>query len=246
MIEPVEKQSSVDLATSAIIKYLKSDEIKEGDKLETETSMCSKLNISRTTIREAYRKLESMGYLEIKAGSGAFVKNKTLDFSQTAKQWFADHTCELSDLIEVRLCIDPLASFIAAKKRTEEDVIELKKIQQEFELCITKNDNVSLAEVDAQFHEKIAQIAKNDLLTEIVSIINVYFCQTRQNSFLITHNVQNAIQPHRSILKAIEDGNPTAAADASSKHMLSALMDICGKNGTTVFNFTKVLSLLEK
>lgn len=122
----------------------------------------------------------------------------------------------------------------------------VKRIQQQFELCITKKDNISLAEVDAQFHEKIAQIAKNDLLTEIVSIVNVYFCQTRQNSFLITHNVQNAVQPHRNILKAIEEGNPIAAAEASSQHMFSALKDICGQDGTASLTFSKILNLLEK
>ena len=83
-MEPIYKKSTVDLAVEKLIEYIQGDEVEVGQKLPAEVWLCRELNISRTTIREAYRVLQSQGYLEIRAGKGAFVKSKERDFIQEA------------------------------------------------------------------------------------------------------------------------------------------------------------------
>ena len=79
-MEPIYKKSTVDLAVEKLIEYIQGDEIEAGQKLPAEVWLCRELNISRTTIREAYRVLQSQGYLEIRAGKGAFDKSKEREF----------------------------------------------------------------------------------------------------------------------------------------------------------------------
>ena len=59
-------------------------------------------------------------------------------------------------------------------------------------------------------------------------LINFYFSQLRQTSFLLDEHANNAIEPHRAILSAIRKGDGKLAAQESMKHMQQSLSDICG------------------
>jgi len=227
-MKQVKKQSVVDIASEQIIEYLKSDEINLGDKLPVEYEMCNLLNISRATLREVYRKLQSQGYLEIKNGKGAFVKNKQQDILQRATNWFREHDAQLQSYLEVRLYLDPLAGKLAAQNRNEKDIAHLKTIQQEFEKSIAERDNIKMASLDAELHKAIVQISKNDLLIALVQIVNYYFEQLRQTSFMVESHAMHAIQPHRNIIDAIETGDFVLAERESINHMEIALRDLCG------------------
>ena len=62
-----------------VLNKIKSGELKQGEKLPAERTLCDMYNISRTTVREALRNLEVEGYIERKQGSGNFVKIKPLE-----------------------------------------------------------------------------------------------------------------------------------------------------------------------
>jgi GntR family transcriptional repressor for pyruvate dehydrogenase complex len=229
-MRPIEKQSTVDLATEMIIRFLKSGELEIGDKLPTETVMCQRLNISRTTIREAYRKLQSLGYIEIKNGRGAFVKNREQDVVQEAISWFRGHSVQMNDYLQVRINLDPLAAQLAARNRSNSDINHLRDIQAKFETAIADGDNKTMAKLDAEFHENIVLITNNELLIALVRIVNYYFEQLRQTSFKLQRNAINAIEPHRLILEAITESDEVKAAQESINHMLAAYNDLCGSS----------------
>ncbi|MGH0052055.1 MAG: FadR/GntR family transcriptional regulator [Sphaerochaetaceae bacterium] len=227
-MKQVKKQSVVDIAAEQIIEFLGSADIKLGDKLPVEYEMCNMLSISRATLREVYRKLQSQGYLELKNGKGAFVKNKEQDILQRATNWFREHDAQLLSYLEVRLYLDPLAGKLAAQYRTEEDVARLKSIQNMFEDSLAKRDNVKMAQLDAELHKAIVDISKNDLLIALVQIVNYYFEQLRQTSFMVESHADHAIQPHRNIIHAIAKGDFVLAEKESVNHMRIALKDLCG------------------
>ena len=72
-MELVQKQSTVQIASQAIIDFIKEGDIKPGEKMPSETVMSKRLGVSRATLREVYRQLEIMGYIKLEAGRGAFV-----------------------------------------------------------------------------------------------------------------------------------------------------------------------------
>ncbi|QEN08160.1 FadR family transcriptional regulator [Oceanispirochaeta crateris] len=231
-MKKVQRQSVVDMASEQIKEFLGGESIQIGDKLPTEYDMCNRLNVSRPTLREVYRKLQSQGFLELKNGYGAYVKNKTEDIIQQTTNWFRAHDAQMHNYLEVRLYLDPLAAKLAAKNRTETDVLLLKKLLQDFEESYRVNDNKNMAEYDAKFHKAIVDITDNDLLVTLVTIVNYYFEQLRTTSFSLQKNAENALEPHRKIIEAIEKGDLQLAEDESIRHICKAIKDLCGEDSS--------------
>ena len=227
-MEPINKKSTVDLAVEKLTEYIQSENIQIGEKLPAETTLCKELNISRTTVREAYRVLQSKGYLELRAGKGAFVRSKTIDFIQEASEWISSHKVQSSDYLYVRLALEPLIARLAAQNATDQDIEDLKKIHEQFIKAANDKDSDTLALLDAEFHGRIAQISDNDLLIAITQIVNYYFKVLRQNSFRFRLNVMHAVEPHLNILNAIANRNPEQAAKACIEHTLLGFDDLCG------------------
>jgi len=228
-MESIKKQSTVDLASKGIIKFLETGDLEVGDKLPTEQAMCAKLGISRATLREVYRRLQSQGYVELENGRGAFVRSKSIDPVQQATNWFRLHDAQMREYLEVRMSLDPLAARLAAMKRTEEDIAVLNQIQKEFEDCQKNHDSAQMAILDARFHEKIVNITHNELLIALVRLVNYYFEKLRQTSFGIEEHASHAIEPHKRILEAIAAGDADKAANESVAHMKTAFKDLCGE-----------------
>jgi len=216
------------MTAKAIIDYLGKSDLKAGDKLPSEVVMAERLGVSRATLREVYRQLQSLGYIDLVNGRGAFFRERNPDLIQEAFGWFRTNEAKLKDYLEVRLSFDPLAARLASERRTDEDIIVLQSIENAFEDAVAKKDNMMMAKYDAQFHEKIVNITQNELLRALVKIVNSFFEQTRETSFRIEEHAEHAIEPHRTILKAIKEGNQELASAASYAHMKRSLHDICG------------------
>lgn len=227
-MEPIYKKSTVDLAVEKLIEYIKSDNIQVGQKLPAETALCQELNISRTTVREAHRVLQSQGYLELRAGKGAFVKSKERDFIQEAAEWISSHKVQSSDYLNVRLALEPLAVRTAAEKATDKDIEDLKRIHSNFIEAYERNDSETLALLDAEFHCRISKISDNELLIALMQIVNHYFSVLRQKSFRVQLHAEHALEPHWNILQAIMNRQPEKAVEACIEHTLLAFDDLCG------------------
>ena len=227
-MELVQKQSTVQIASQAIIDFIKEGDIKPGEKMPSETVMSKRLGVSRATLREVYRQLEIMGYIKLEAGRGAFVAETQNSVVEEVTNYFRLNSGKMKDYLEVRLSFDAHAARLAAERRTEDEVILLEAYQREFEDAVSRKDNVLMATLDAKFHEKIVDMAHNELMSALEKFINFYFSQLRQKSFLLDEHANNAIEPHRAILSAIRKGDGELAALESTKHMQRSLSDICG------------------
>ena len=227
-MELVQKQSTVQIASQAIIDFIRSGEIKPGEKMPSETEMSKKLGVSRATLREVYRQLEIMGYIRLEAGRGAFVAETKNSVVEEVTNYFRLNSGKMKDYLEVRLSFDANAARLAAERRTDDEVILLEAYQREFEDAVSQKDNVLMATLDAKFHEKIVDMAHNELMSALEKLINFYFSQLRQKSFLLDEHAKNAIEPHRAILSAIRKGDGELAALESTNHMKKSLSDICG------------------
>ncbi|QTL99755.1 FCD domain-containing protein [Iocasia frigidifontis] len=226
-MKPIIKKTAVDLTVENLINYIKDGEAIIGDKLPSENELCKQMNVSRTTIREAFRVLQSKGYINIKTGKGAFVLSKKENFMQDATEWIRKHKIEMSDYIEVRIAMDPLSARLAAKNRTKEDINSLKEMQELFVASVENSDYEKMAELDAKFHERIALASNNDLLVVLGRIVNDFFKVLRKNSFKFEENAKHAILPHQKILDSIIIQDEDKAAKESLLHMRQALKDLC-------------------
>lgn len=204
-----------EIASEKIIKLIVDDNLKIGDKLPNEYELADKLGVGRSTIREAIKALVSRNILEIKRGSGTFIKCGVAD-DPLGLIFVKDKLKLAVDLLEIRFMIEPKIASLAAQNATQEDIEEISKLCDEVEELILKG--MPHMEKDIEFHTAIARSSKNLVTTNLVPIINKSI-----SVFIDVTNTQlknETIETHRDILNAIKSKNANEAHDAMLLHLV--------------------------
>lgn len=197
-----------------IIKLIVDENLKIGDKLPNEYELADKLGVGRSTIREAIKALVSRNILEIKRGSGTFIRCGVAD-DPLGLIFVKDKLKLAVDLLEIRFMIEPKIASLAAINATEEDIEELSKLCDEVEELIL--NGMPHMEKDIEFHTAIARSSKNLVTTNLVPIINESIAV-----FIDVTNTQlknETIETHKEILNAIKSKNANEAHDAMLLHL---------------------------
>ncbi|MDR1533903.1 MAG: FadR family transcriptional regulator [Planctomycetota bacterium] len=203
-MKPVTRVSQTDVAVDQIKYFLLSDRIEVGDKLPTEKEFCETLCVGRSTVREAIRALQVMGYVKIYPGRGAFLETKNLDdATPPIVSWLESNKVQVEDIVEVRIGLETLAAKLASERATAEDFIALDKVRLAFEEALVNSEYDRLGELDEKYHQTLVDASKNNLLAVLNKVVSVAFLEFRKNSFRIKEHGANAVIPHRDILNAL-------------------------------------------
>ena len=231
-MQPIARVSQTDLVVKELTRFFQTDEIQEGDKLPTEMVLCERLKVGRSTVREAVKALQVMGYVQIEPGRGAFLKRKNLDSPvNSLLSWLGSHKTEVADIIEVRMQLEPLAARLAVERGSDEEIVAIDAIREEFEAALTTETfdapaGERLGELDEKFHAAIAEASHNPLLVHLNALVTAAFKEFRATSFKVEAHAKNAVSPHRRIMAALQKRDANAAQRGMKDHMFKTLEDI--------------------
>ncbi len=233
MLEPVRKIRLYESIVKQIQKLITSGTLKPGDKLPPERELAEELQVSRTSIREALRALEMMGYLESRVGvkGGTYIKeisfsNIVSPFSESLRQ----HDDFVIDLLETRLVLEIEVARLAAVRRNDSHLEELEKAVRMMEENIEAG-GVGL-KCDNYFHEVLADAASNKVLQEFVSLCGNLLEVEREDHLRNQEGEpQRALQQHKQILDAIREKDSGRAQRLMEEHLLkpSEIIRLNGK-----------------
>lgn len=207
-----------------ISKLILSNKLPEGYVFPNETVLCEQLNVGRTSLREAYKALELTGYV-IRTKKGTFVNSKNNIIAATPlKTVFI--AAKPDDFKEFRLMLEQETSCQAASKASLEDIKVLNQLIEVSEKAKQDKDYAKLIETDLQFHQKIAEIADNELLTVIVNVMYDSWKNHVEENFFSLQNQNSPIFEtmliqHREIVDAIYNRDPQKAKAAMREHVES-------------------------
>ena len=203
---------------SQLSKLVSDGVIAPGNRLPSERELAEKLNVSRPTIREAMIALELSGIVEIRTGSGIYVKEK--------KQFLStdDKGIGPFEILEIRAILESQACAIAAKNITDEQIQQLKDTIVEMEEE-EKRPNSS-EKADWKFHNIIASASQNSAISSVIN----WLWELRNQSDLSaafaarlrSEGVHPSIQDHKDIVVALEAKDPLLAQAAMQKHIENA------------------------
>lgn len=207
-------------AAESLLIYFKENDFKIGDRLPNEYQLAEVLSVGRSTLREAIKMLSSKDMVEVKQGSGTYIKT-LIDPSQDPlgfSQFDIEDSVKLTkDLFEIRFLIEPRMASLAAKYITDDEIKVLHSLMIAIEEDLISNKAMH-RELDVQFHSAIAEASRNHAMKQIVPIIlqsitlyNKYF--TDQES------KESTIKVHREIFEAIASHDSDRAYDAMVLHM---------------------------
>ncbi len=231
-MQPIARVSQTDLVVKELTKYFQTDEIHEGDKLPVEMVLCERLKVGRSTLREAVKALQVMGYVQIEPGRGAFLKRKNLETPvQGLLSWLGSRKAEVADIIEVRMQLEPLAARLAVERGSDDEIEAIDAIRRDFETLLSAGafdepTGEKLGALDEKLHAAIAEASHNPLLTHLNALVTAAFKEFRARSFKVEAHAKNAVLPHRKIVAALQKRDANAAQRCMKDHMFKTLEDI--------------------
>jgi GntR family transcriptional repressor for pyruvate dehydrogenase complex len=218
-MQKIEIASLVDQTTKALIRYIESGDIGIGDKMPSEAVLCQEYGVSRTTIREALRFLQALGYVELSHNKGAFVLNKIVKTKSDAKQWMLTHAREVLDVLAVRAVLEPMAAALAAKQAKQEELYVIMGLKTLFEDVADREDHTAMNVYDEKFHASIIAASQNAFLMGINDVMAEALRNFRSRTFALDSKGRKATGAHAKIAEAIMARDPAAAEQYMREHM---------------------------
>src|SRR5215475_4210004 len=150
-IEPVKSIRIYEEIVRQIKSMIAEGRLKSGDQLPPERDLAEKFVVSRTSVREALRALESLGLIEIRAGEGTFVREVSVEaLIEPLALVMLSQREAIGELFEARRLLEPAIAALAAERSTPDELHEMERIleEQAKEVAAGKTGLVQ----DAAFH----------------------------------------------------------------------------------------------
>jgi GntR family transcriptional repressor for pyruvate dehydrogenase complex len=223
--QPVQPVRAYQRIVEQVEDALAKGELAPGQRLPSERELVAQFEVSRSTVREALRVLESNGVVRSRPGDPN--GPEILAFSQSAlrKQMVRLARVEeltLSELIGFRMIMDGAAIQVASRLRTPEQLAEMEDTLVAMRAAIDV-DFEAFSEADLAFHDMIAQVSRNSLIqtcNEVVRGVVLTLISDRvahaQNSREL---MLESLQHHAEVVDAIRAGDGHAAARIARQNM---------------------------
>ncbi|MBN2034651.1 MAG: FadR family transcriptional regulator [Deltaproteobacteria bacterium] len=209
----------------AIKNAILEETYKAGEKLPSERELAGQFQVSRVTVREAFRNLQSSGLITVKRGihAGAYVSEPNPDsITENFQNLIRLGHIDYSHLIDARLYIEPRASEIAAKYRDVEDLQRLVRLLDTAEALAAKSLKRARL-INVSFHLEVARITCNPIIVFITESITQSYSALiieKTQTQLTGQHLQEFIGEHRDILDSISKKSPAEAYEKTRRHLL--------------------------
>lgn len=222
LFSPVSTGRISEVIVEQIRQLMRQGQLKPGDRLPAERDLCEFFGVSRVTVREALRMLESSGLVEIRVGArgGAFVTTPTSDrVGDGLADLLSLSVISAADVTEVRLILELGIVPLVCERATEEDLNALD------EICARSNDALRdgryTMDLSAEFHARVAQATRNPAIAMLV--------ESFRGPILMSLEEAKASAPemgavgaleHQQFVDAVRRHDPEAATGTMREHLM--------------------------
>jgi DNA-binding FadR family transcriptional regulator len=226
-LQPVHIPKAAALVAAGLRHRIVRGELAEGDALPNETELMSHFRVSRPTVREALRILESESLIAVKRGAGGGPRVTLPDAGATARHAalvLQIQGTTLEDVFEARTIIEPAAVRLLAKRQPPGALAKLRECHEDERRAI--GDRVAYPLAAARFHEQIIELAGNRTLTLFALVTLEIVAAHNQATFAALEELEPVFEEadlhHSQLLDHIEAGDADAAGDLWQFHLEGA------------------------
>jgi len=191
-------------------------------------ALAAQSGVAPPTLREALRRLQATGVVDIRHGSGVYVRQVTPRLVLAGQSPGKLEDKELLDLLEARLLVEPALTKLAVERSSPAELDALEALLAESTKFLDgPYDN--LAELNLRFHRAIAKAAGNSVLEQIIDVLlDVYATEQLQIHFLYDDRGAGH-QQHLSILVAMRAGQAEEASTLMHQHLQEVRGAVCAR-----------------
>ncbi|ALC18288.1 transcriptional regulator, GntR family [Desulfuromonas soudanensis] len=188
--KPIERHQTLrEKILETIREAILKGSLKPGEKV-AEPELAERFGISRTPIREAFRQLESEGYLTVIPRKGAVVTSLS---ERDVEEFYA-----------IKSILEGYAARIAAERLTDRDIERLEGINNRLEQLARDGDVKTFFRVHNEFHELFIRAAGNEKLFDLISHLMMKFNRPRMASLALPGRMEISVQEHHKIIEAFK------------------------------------------
>lgn len=170
-----------------------------------ERVLCERLRVSRTPLREAFKVLAAERLVELSPNRGASV--------------VALSRSDVEQLFELMGALEGLAGQLAAERRTEAELAEIRALHFEMLAAHARRDLPAYYDLNRRIHVAISRCARNDMLAETYDSVNTRIQNLRFRSNFNQDKWNHAVREHQQMLEALETGNGSALRALLEVHL---------------------------
>lgn len=226
--EPVRPLALKERVIRQLTRLIDEDVLKPGDQLPSERELSDELQVSRGTVREAVQFLQALGLLEIRHGSGTFVRlaKDPSALREEWREWTIRHAERVHDLLEIRKGLEPFAAELAAKRASEDDLAAMEEALEEMRPAVDSPDVTTLIQADVAFHHALCAAAGNAALSEFADALGEQLVPERGTLWNLPDRPARSLVEHRAIFEAVCAGDARRARKAVRDHLDSVEGDL--------------------
>lgn len=207
---PMDETSAAERAYRQIRRFIDSGRFAPGARLREE-ELGALIGLSRTPVRDALRRLEVEGFIELEPNRGARVT-----------EW-SRH--DLEEIFQLRVPVESLAAHLAATRITATDLDRLVHLAERMELAPEGDPDIWMdvvSDLNNAFHDVIAEASGNRRLARMrETIVQVPVVQSTFRKY-DRGNLQRSFREHRELIAALRAGDADLAAGIMRVHVLAA------------------------
>lgn len=220
-LNPINRTLVVDEVIDRLVALIVHENLKPGDKLPTERELMSRLEIGRSSLREAIKTLSAVGALEARRGSGIFVGNGDVSVFAKPLAWSLFlGGCSVGEVIEARSVIETAMAGWAAERRLDVDISAIEVLLGKLE--VSRNEKNAYIQLDLQFHLAVARAAQNKILFQVLNIFQNLLRAWMETTYDETHGSKDSVVAHRQLFEAIRAKDAGTARRIMQEHTSGA------------------------
>ena len=218
-IKTIETQRLYQQVADQLRELIRSGELPRGSRLPPERDLARQLGVSRPVVREAMVVLEIARLVEVRMGSGIFVKASTQDAVRPFP--LSDGGPSPFDLIAARKLLEPEIVQAAAASLTAEDLAAIEETLEQMREAIAAGRDIMA--IDRLFHVRIAAATRNTVLAAIVDQLweqttAPIYSGLRRRTDRPEHH-RTALMHHERVLEALRHRDASAGREAMRAHL---------------------------
>lgn len=214
--------------TERVLDLISAEGLRAGDRLPATRELAQRFAVTTPTLREALRRLEATGAVELRHGSGIYVGPSLERVVLPNPNMRGLRTDQLQQLLEARLLIEPAAAGLAARRAAKAERARLRAILSAAAEHLD-GDDVKLHDANMRFHRAAAWATGNRVLGEVVdSLLTVHAAEQQEILQIFDDRVRDHDE-HVAILTAIETGDSAAAQEHMHAHLAEVRTVVLGR-----------------
>lgn len=211
-----------DELSAGLVDLIHEQQLGVGDQLDSMRSLAEHFEVAVPTLREALRRLEATGAVEMRHGSGVYV-GPNVDRMVLANPAAGQMSPErLIELLAARLHLEPPIARLAAEVREPKGIVRVEAaITQAEALVDHPEDEVWL--VHLEFHRAMGAVTGNPVIEQVIDSVLTVHAGEQKEILHIHGDAEQDLEEHRQIAEAVLAGDADLAEERTSSHLRGVL-----------------------